>query len=296
MFPIAAEKILSNVVWPAGQALYNEAAPMVKEWARGRFRKRVKGVLNSIDTYSDFSPDTPTKFQFRSPQGTPSRSMSTEAQQSESAGSANKRARDINGQNSEISPNDGVTVPAMFNVGRGAELGLVNKLIDRPISFKTGENPGPPRPHDPISASLQLYKPLRFNQAFAWKGVVPKSDFGSPFLNNRGYVHNVFRHYNYGVWGTSVGPYNDYAGGTAGWNKTLGPDSAQSRKLTTIVIGRRGLRSRKLRLLSRHRPRILRMVVACILIYYRGRSINSAIRTYLGLYILKRMSSPSHIL
>jgi len=232
MFPIAAEKILSNVVWPAGQALYNEAAPMVKEWARGRIRKRMKGVLSSIDTYSDFSPDSPTKSLFRSPQSTPSRTMSTpsQSQQEQSAGSANKRAREVNGQNSSISPNDGVCVPAMFNAGRGAELGLINKLIDAPLKFKTGENPGPSRPHDPLASSLQLYKPLRFNQAFAWKAHVPLQSFASGNLVNRGYVHNVFRHYNYGTWGSSSGVYSDYAPGTIGWNKTLGPDKAQTRK------------------------------------------------------------------
>jgi len=231
MVPIAAEKILSNVVWPAGQALYNEAAPVVKEWARGRIRKRMKGVLRSIDTYSDFSPDSPTKSLFRTPQSTPSRSMNqSQAAQSDSAGSANKRAREVNGQNSSVSPNDGVTVPAMFNPGRGAELGLINKLIDSPLKFKTGESAGPVRPHDPLASSLQLYKPLRFNQAFAWKAVVPKQTYLSGNLVNRGYVHNIFRHYNYGAWGTTAGAYSDYAPGTAGWNKSLGPDKAQTRK------------------------------------------------------------------
>jgi len=238
-----------------GQA-YQYGAPIVKEWAVDRYQSGIRTGLEYLDTIptkirklADNIASGPRYHQeFLAQQNMSRRSTpafdsqgyspAPEFQhwtQSSRATTASSISQSVNGQNSSVSPSDGVTVPAMFNPGRGMELGLVNKLIDTPLKFKTGEHPGPTRPHDPIASTLQLYKPLRLNMAFAWKGFVPKQTFTSGELNNRGYVHNVFRHYNYGVWGTGVSNFCDYSANRPGWNKSLGPDKAQTRKPSQVT-------------------------------------------------------------
>jgi len=229
-------KVWSNIVVPGAYAAANQAyeisKPMFQKWARGKVQKGTKRIIDSVDSYFNASSPNIMKRQARSfeSQGYSPAPEFSHWTQSSRATSATNLSRSVNGQSSSVSPSDGVCVPAMFNPGRGAELGLVNKLIDAPLKFKTGEHPGPSRPHDPQESIMQLYKPLRFNQAFAWKASVPKQSFTDGALVNRGYVHNVFRHYNYGVWGTGTSDYCDYASNKPGWNKSLGPDKSQTRK------------------------------------------------------------------
>jgi len=230
----AGEKLWNNVFVPgfqsAGRIVYDNSVPIVKEYFAGTVQQGTKRGLSYIDSL--FSPKKGMSRRSTPAFDNQGYSPAPEFQhwtQSSRATTASTMSQSVNGQNSSVSPSDGVVVPAMFNPGRGAELGLVNKLIDTPLKFKTGEPAGPPRPVDPIGSSLQLYKPLRFNQAFAWKAIVPKQSFTSGELVNRGYVHNIFRHYNYATWGTGATDLYGPANAAGGWNKTLGPDGAQTR-------------------------------------------------------------------
>jgi len=226
------------------------AAPIVKDWAAKRYRGAVQGGLdlldtkiNSfVDTFNNYDPRTksykdlrnfgpPYQGNMRSQFDKAGYSVDSELTQSTNASRATSASKTVNGQTSSVSMSDGVTCPAMFNPGRGAELGLVNKLIDAPIKFKTGELAGPAGPRNPLEHQLVLYKPLKVTQAFAWKGVVVQQPYSQPTLVNRGYVHNIFRHHNYAAFGAA--PSDLYgANSTVGaWNKTLGPDCALSRQV-----------------------------------------------------------------
>lgn len=228
------EKAAGAAVQYAGQKLYARGKQFADEWVTGKIDQGLEAIGNRADTYFAGMDSGNKRHRFDSVGYSPNPEMASWQQESNSR-QATKKAKMANGQASSISLSDGVTCPAMFNPGRGAELGLVNKLIDTPLSFKTGEPAGPARPQDPIASSNQLYKGVRLAQSFAFKGVVPVQGTGTGLLVNRGYVHNVFRHYNYCAFGTGAGAYQFYGFDSAQWNNTLGPDNALVRTAPRVT-------------------------------------------------------------
>jgi len=238
-FPPGMEKAIAAGVDRFGNYVYNKAWAFGEQYVGGKIDQGLEALGNKADTY--FSGGSPyqrhmSRPTFDSSGYTPAPEFQHWAQQNNNA-QATKKAKVANGQASSTALSDGVTCPAMFNPGRGAELGLVNKLIDNPLTFKTGEPAGPLRPQDPIKSTLQLYKGVRLAQAFAFKGTVPIQATTDDAMNNRGYVHNVFRHYNYCAFGTTPGAYVFYASDSAQWNNTLGPDRALVRTAPRVTAG-----------------------------------------------------------
>lgn len=228
------EKVYSNVLVPGvkrvAQWAYDQASPEVYGWAANKVKGGTKRGLDYVDSY--FSGGSPYSSHMRPEFDSGGYTPAPDFQhwtQSTNATNASTMSRATNGQASSISMSDGVTVGAMFNPGRGAELGLVNKLIDAPINFKTGEHPGPASPVNAFNTQLQLYRGVKLAHSFAFKVNVPVQTFGSELLVNRGYVHNVFRHYNYLSMGVGGSAFDLMGPTKALWNNTLGPDSGSSR-------------------------------------------------------------------
>lgn len=228
------EKAVGSAVNYAGQKIYQRGKAYADQWVSGKIDQGLEAIGNRADTYLAGMGTPNKRHRFDSSGYSPDPEMSS--WQQENSAQANKKARTVNGQASAVSLSDGVACPAMFNPGRGAELGLVNKLIDTPLRFKTGEHPGPSGPVDAFNSQLQLYRGCKMSQAFAWKGVVPVIAATSDALANRGYVHNVFRHYNYAAYGSGNTTYEFYSPSNNQWNNSLGPDSAVVRT-APIVTG-----------------------------------------------------------
>jgi len=229
-FPPGFEKAINAGVDAFGNMVYTQGKAHLSRWASGKVDQGLEAITNRADTF--FNQMSRPVFDSRG--YSPPAEFQHWAQQNNNS-QATKKAKAANGQSSSTALSDGVTCPAMFNPGRGAELGLVNKLIDTPLAFKTGEPAGPLRPQDPLSSVKQLYRGVRLAQAFAFKGVVPVQATSEANLSNRGYVHNVFRHYNYATFGTGTGTYQLYGTDKAAWNNTLGPDSALVRTAPRVT-------------------------------------------------------------
>jgi hypothetical protein len=230
-FPIPPEvgKAFGAGVDAFGNMVYTKGKNWAYNYVGGKIDQGLQAIGNRADTIIE-GMSRPT---FDATGYSPAPEFK-QWQQNTNSTQAIKKAKAVNGQATSYSLSDGVACPAMFNPGRGAELGLVNKLIDQPLSFKTGEPAGPSRPQDAFSSQMQLYKGVRLAQAFAWKGIVPVNAPTTGLLTNRGYVHNVFRHYNYCAFGTGGGDYQFYGFDSGQWNNTLGPDATLVRTFPRV--------------------------------------------------------------